>query len=65
MKEYFDVTMDERHEHLSNSDPEDEEVEVYEDRSPGIHDTLLIEAAEPEPSLNLLYLLSLTCGVGG
>ena len=65
MKVYFDVTMDERHELLSNSDPEDEEVEVYEDRSPGIHDTLLIEDAEPEPSLSLLYLLSLTCGVGG
>lgn len=65
MKEYIDVTMNERHELLSNSDPEDEDVEVYEDRSPGIRDTLLIEATEPEPLVSLLYLLSLTCGVGG
>ena len=65
MKEYFDVTMTERHELLSNSDPEDEDVELYDDRSPAISEALLIDAIEPEPSVSLPHLLLLSCGVGG
>ena len=63
MKEYMDVTMTEREELLLNqNDFEEEGGDLGRVRT---HDTLLIDEPHLEKSVGLLYLLTLTCGVGG
>ena len=63
MKDYVDVTMTDREELLLNQDAyEEEEDDLVRVRT---HDTLIVEEPSLERSVGLLYLLTLTCGVGG
>ena len=63
MKQYVDVTMTEREELLLNQNEfEEEGDDLGRVRT---HDTLLIDEPHLETSVGLLYLLTLTCGVGG
>ena len=64
MKEYVDVTMTE-HEELLLNQTEFEEEEGDDLGRVRTHDTLLIDEPFLERSVGLLYLLTLTCGVGG
>lgn len=63
MKEYVDVTMTEHEELLLNQNElEEEGDDLSRVRT---HDTLLIDEPFLERSVGLLYLLTLSCGVGG
>ena len=63
MKDYVDVTMTEHEELLLNQDEYEEEGDDLS--RVRTHDTLLIDEPSLERSVGLLYLLTLTCGVGG
>jgi hypothetical protein len=47
--------------HLFGSDADNDNA----DHGVGVHDTLFIEDTLEEPSVSILYLFTLTCGVGG
>ena len=63
MKDYVDVTRTEHEELLLNQDGYEEEGDDLS--RVRTHDTLIIDEPSLERSVGLLYLLTLTCGVGG
>ena len=63
MKDYVDVTRTEHEELLLNQDEYEEEGDDL--GRVRTHDTLIINEPSLERSVGLLYLLTLTCGVGG
>ena len=63
MKDYVDVTRTEHEELLLNQDGYEEEGDDLS--RVRTHDTLIIDEPSLEKSVGLLYLLTLTCGVGG
>ena len=63
MKDYVDVTRTEHEELLLNQDEYEEEGDDL--GRVRTHDTLIVDEPSLERSVGLLYLLTLTCGVGG